>query len=71
MPVLITDCSRILVPVQKLFLTFLCWFSGGHLGDDYHITYKEFCVLDGFKEVAVNVLCWLSVRFSAFPSLVS
>lgn len=39
--VLITDCSRILVPVQKLFHTFLCWFSVGHLGDDYCIAYKD------------------------------
>lgn len=52
------------MPVQKLFLTFFCWFSVGHLGDDYCIAYKEFCVLNGFREVTINVLCWLSMPIS-------
>lgn len=62
--VLITDCSRILVPVQKPFLTFMCWFSVGCLGDDHCIAHEEFCVLNDFREVAVNVLCCLSMSIS-------
>lgn len=52
------------MPVQKLFLSFLCWFSVGHLGDDYCIANKEFRVLNGFREVAANVLFWLSLSIS-------
>lgn len=55
------DCVRTL-STERVFLTFLCWLSVGCTGNGEDCsTYKELSVQDGFEEVAVTGLCWLSI----------
>jgi len=58
------DCSRTL-STERVFLTFLCWLSVGCTGNGEDCsTYKELSVQDGFEEVAVTDLGWLSIPTS-------